>query len=305
MNSFKQLFKEDFWSALMENLLNWLVSSGPKILLILFILFILLKLSNALSQKIRKLMLRGVERVDSDNKAENERRINTLVGIVHQVAKVIIWVTMSIILLNEFGLEIGPILASAGILGLAVGFGAQELVRDFISGFFILLEDHIRVGDVVNINGIGGSVERIQLRTIILRDFSGTVHVFQNGKINSLANMSKVWSAAVLDIGVAYKENVDRVIELMKEVGEELANEPEYGEHMLEPMEVVGVDSLGESSVNLRVRIKTKPMQQWRIGREYRKRIKHKFDKEGVEIPFPQRTLHLTGDISSPAKPNT
>ncbi|HYX07835.1 MAG TPA: mechanosensitive ion channel family protein, partial [Bacteroidales bacterium] len=185
----------------------------------------------------------------------------------------------------------------AGILGLAVGFGAQELVRDFISGFFILLENQIRAGDVAIINGTGGLVEKIELRTTSLRDFSGTVHVFQNGKINSLSNMTKEWSAIVFDMGVAYKEDVDHVMKVMKEVGDEMKSSEEYGPNILEPIEIFGVDQFADSAVVIKARLKTKPIQQWTIGREYRRRLKIAFDREGIEIPFPHTTLYWGEEI--------
>jgi small-conductance mechanosensitive channel len=194
--------------------------------------------------------------------------------------------------------NIAPILASAGILGLAVGFGAQELVRDFISGFFILLENQIRAGDIAIIDGTGGLVEKIELRTINLRDFSGTVHVFQNGKISNLANMTKEWSAMVFDIGVAYKENTQQVMDLMKQVGDEMQNNPEFKDDIIEPIEVFGLDQFGDSALIIKARIKTKPIQQWRIGRAYRKRLKEVFDKHNIEIPFPHTTVYWGEEIS-------
>jgi small conductance mechanosensitive channel len=205
------------------------------------------------------------------------------------------------ILLKKFGVDIGPILAGAGIIGLAVGFGAQELVRDFISGFFILLENQIRVGDVAIINGTGGLVEKIELRTTTLRDFSGTTHIFQNGKINTISNMTKEWSAVVFDIGVAYKEDTDQVTEIMKQVGNELANDPDFKDLIINPLEIFGVDKFADSAVIIKARLKTKPLQQWGVGREYRRRLKKAFDKNDIEIPFPHTTVYW-GEKINPLK---
>ncbi|NQU87571.1 MAG: mechanosensitive ion channel family protein, partial [Mariniphaga sp.] len=218
---------------------------------------------------------------------------------VHSVWRIIIWVVFLMTVLRKFGVDIAPILASAGILGLAIGFGAQELVRDFISGFFILLENQISEGDVAVINGTGGLVEDIELRTTTLRDFSGVVHIFQNGKINSLSNMTKEWSAMVFDIGVAYKENTDQVIEIMKQVGADLQKDEEFGKKIIEPIEVMGLDQFGDSAIVIKARIKTKPIHQWTIGREYRKRLKYAFDENNIEIPFPHTTIYWGEEINS------
>jgi len=205
------------------------------------------------------------------------------------------------IILQKFGVNIGPILAGAGIAGVAIGFGSQELVRDFISGFFILLENQIREGDVAILNGTGGLVEKIELRTITLRDFSGVIHIFQNGKINSISNMTKEWSAMVFDIGVAYKEDVETVMAVMREVGEDLQKDENLKNDILEPIEIFGLDQFGDSALIIKARIKTKPIQQWTIGREYRKRLKKAFDERNIEIPFPHTTIYW-GDEIKPLK---
>ena len=196
------------------------------------------------------------------------------------------------LILRNLGIDIGPLLAGAGIAGLAIGFGAQELVRDFVSGFFILLENRVREGDVAIVNGTGGLVEEVGLRTLVLRDASGTVHIFQNGKIDTLSNMTKEWSAMVFDIGVAYKEDTDRVGEIMKTVAEEMSADSKYSSDILEPLEVMGVENFGDSAVVVRARLKTKPRQQWMIGREYRRRLKKAFDYHRIEIPFPHVSLY-------------
>jgi small conductance mechanosensitive channel len=172
-----------------------------------------------------------------------------------------------------------------------VGFGAQNLIRDLISGFFLVLEDQVRVGDVAIVNGTGGLVEAITFRTILLRDLSGVVHVFENGTINTLANMTKEWSGYLMDIGVAYKEDTDQVVAVMRRVDEELRQDPVLGPMILEPIEIFGVDDFAESAVIIKARLKTRPIEQWSVGREYRRRLKKAFDAEGIEIPFPQRSI--------------
>ncbi|MEE9219268.1 MAG: mechanosensitive ion channel family protein [Acidobacteriota bacterium] len=227
------------------------------------------------------------------------KRVATLTGLLTTLGAVLVWSVVVVICLGQIGVDIGPILAGAGVLGLAVGFGAQNLVRDLISGFFLVLEDQIRVGDVAIVNGTGGLVEAVTFRTIILRDLSGVVHVFPNGTINTLSNMTKEWSGYVLDIGVAYKEDTDRVVEVMKQVDEELRNDPDYDRHILQPIEVFGVDAFGSSEVVIKARIKTQPIQQWFVGREYRRRLKKAFDAKGIEIPFPHHSIYM-GEASKP-----
>jgi small conductance mechanosensitive channel len=223
---------------------------------------------------------------------ELQKQVDTLLGIAGSASRVLLWGIVLMLILRNIGVDIAPLIAGAGIIGLAVGFGAQELVRDVISGFFMLLENQIRAGDVAIINGTGGLVENVGLRTTVLRDLSGVVHVFQNGKINTLSNMTKDWSAMVFDVGVAYKEDTDVVTEVMNSVAEELQADPAYADKIKEPLEIFGVDSFGDSAVVIKARLKTRPIQQWAVGREYRRRLKKAFDEKGIEIPFPHRTLY-------------
>lgn len=227
------------------------------------------------------------------------KRVTTLTGLLRTLGVVILWAMVTILCLSQLGLDVTPILAGAGIVGLAVGFGAQNLVRDVISGFFLVLENQVRVGDVAIVNGTGGLVEAITFRTIVLRDLAGVVHVFPNGAVSTLANMTKEWSAYVIDVGVAYKEDTDRVVDVMRQVAEGLRQDPAYGPLILEPIEIFGVDAFGESEVTVKARLKTLPIQQWTVGREYRRRLKKAFDASGIEIPFPHRSLYF-GEASKP-----
>ncbi len=227
------------------------------------------------------------------------KRVATLVGLLRTIAMVLLWAVVLVIVLDQIGLDVTPILAGAGIVGLAVGFGAQNIVRDLISGFFMVLEDQVRVGDVAIVNGTGGLVEAITFRTIVLRDLAGVVHVFPNGTINTLSNMTKVWSGYVIDVGVAYKEDTDHVAEVMRRVAEELRQDPALGPMILEPIEIFGVDDFADSAVVIKARLKTYPIQQWNVGREYRRRLKKAFDAEGIEIPFPHRSIYV-GEATKP-----
>jgi small conductance mechanosensitive channel len=248
--------------------------------------------------KLEDALLTWREREEKEHIA-NEKRVKTLTGMLLTICLTLVWVIGIIMSLDQIGLDITPILAGAGIVGLAVGFGAQNLVRDVINGFFMILENQIRVGDVAIVNGTGGLVETITFRTITLRDLSGTVHIFPNGMVTTLANMTKEWAAYVMEIGVAYKEDTDRVVAIMREVGENLQLDPNLGRKMLEPIEIMGVDAFGESEVVIKARIKTLPIEQWSVGREYRRRLKKAFDRENIEIPFPHRTLYM-GEASPP-----
>jgi len=276
------------------NQVQW-QSLAASSLRILFILIAIWTASTVLKVLMRRLNLnlaRSAESAD-EHDAEAAKRVDTLVRLLRQILNIIIWVVGLLIILKELGIDIAPILASAGIVGLAVGFGAQNLVRDVISGFFMILENQVRVGDVAIINGTGGLVERINLRTIVLRDLAGVVHVFPNGTISTLANMTREWSAYVFEIGVAYKEDTDRVIALMKEVGAALRTDATIGPLMLDDVEVFGVDKLDDSAVIIKGRLRTQPIKQWEVGREYLRRVKKAFDAAGIEIPFPHRTLYF------------
>src|SRR5690554_6203724 len=294
----RDLFTTDFWEKLFENAQNWIITELPGLILLIIVLSIALRFSAFILKKLKKTMINRAEKGDKADIIEAEKRITTLIGILGGTISIFLWTVFLMIVLNKFGIEIAPILASAGIVGVALGFGAQELVRDFLSGFFILLENQIRAGDVAIINGTGGSVEKIELRTTTLRDFSGVVHIFQNGKINTLANMTKEWSAMVFDIRVDYKEDVDKAIRVIKEVDLELQKDEMFSGSILEPIEIFGVDALTESAVIVKARIKTRPIQQWTVGREYRGRLKKAFDKNNIKMPFPHTTVYWGDEIN-------
>jgi small conductance mechanosensitive channel len=238
-------------------------------------------------------------RTPGASKIEMEKRGATIGGILRRTVKTAIWIVAFVMTLNELDFDIAPILAGAGIVGLAVGFGAQNLVRDVISGLFMLLENQVSVSDVAIINGTGGLVEEINLRTTVLRGLDGTVHVFPNGGITSLSNMTREFSYYVFDVGVAYKEDTDRVVAVLREVADELRRTEQYGPSMLEPLDVLGVDQFADSAVIIKARIKTLPIRQWEVGREMNRRIKKRFDAEKIEIPFPHRSVYF-GEASLP-----
>ena len=254
---------------------------------------------------LRKAMDRTEDRLVRRHEREGEppsevaKRVSTIMKLVRQAVSMVFWGIVFLIVLREVGVNIGPILAGAGILGLAVGFGAQNLVRDIISGLFMLLEDQVRVGDVAIINGTGGLVEEVNFRTLVLRDLGGVVHVFPNGSISSLSNMTHDWSAYIFEIGVAYKEDTDKVVEVMEEVGAGLREDEYFGNLILEDLEIFGVDKFDSSSVVIKARLKTKPVKQWEVGRQYLRRLKYAFDERDIEIPFPHQSLYF-GEASRP-----
>lgn len=293
----KNLLSTEFWSRALSKAIDWAITDLPGIIIMIIALIIFLRVLKFSIYRFRRILVRRAEKDEKVDTVEAEKRINTLTGIVQGAVRIALYTIFIIMLLSKFGINVGPILASAGILGLAVGFGAQELVRDYISGFFMLLEDQVRTGDVAIINGTGGVVEKIELRTITLRDLNAVVHIFQNGKINTLSNMTKEWSAMVFDIGVAYKEDVDQVMEIMKQVGDDLQNDPYFGQKIIEPLEIMGLDNFGSSALIIKARLKTKPIMQWETGREYRRRLKIAFNKNNIEIPFPHTTVYWGKEI--------
>lgn len=277
----------------------WLITFGLRILLILILMFIFIKVAQAITDRLFKRYKRDKQERDDEFK----KRIETLGSISASLLTIVILIITAITILGLLKIPIGPVLASAGIMGVALGFGAQHLVRDVISGFFILLDDQIRVGDVVQIAGKGGLVEKINLRLTILRDLSGNVHYVRNGEINVVTNMTKEYSRYVFDVGVAYREDVDEVIEVIKQVDETMRNDPEFQNDILEPIEILGLDQFADSAIIIKARTKTKPIRQWAVGREFNKRLKKRFDEKDIEIPFPHVTLYMGQDKDGQSAP--
>lgn len=227
-------------------------------------------------------------------------RARTLLPLLRKTLVVLLTVMVVLITLSEVGIDIAPLLAGAGVVGLAIGFGAQRLVQDVITGFFILVEDAIAVGDVVTVAGTSGVVEDLSVRAIKLRDISGSVHTVPFSSVDTVSNMTKTFSYYVADIGVAYKEDTDQVAQVCREVVEGMRSEPAYGSNILEPLDVLGLDAFADSAVIVKVRIKTRPIKQWEVGREFNRRLKKRFDTLGIEFPFPHRTIFFGTDPETP-----
>jgi small-conductance mechanosensitive channel len=280
---------KDYVIDLVGKVTPWLQSHGLKILIIAAGAFVLNKLAKKLIERIIRIAVVGDKNI---SKEAEKKREDTLIRIFVWTINILILIIASLMILQEVGIPTGPILASAGIIGLAVGFGGQYLIRDLISGFFIILENQYRIGDVVNFDGTGGSVEDISLRMTTLRDLDGTVHHIPHGDIKRVANLSKHFARVNLDLGVSYSSNLEHVIEVVNKTGNELAEDPQYKEFIIKPPQFLRVNDFADSSVIIKILGETRPLKQWEITGELRKRIKIAFDREGIEIPFPQRVIH-------------
>ena len=275
----------------------WLLESALHVVIILALTWILLGLSRKGLARLRTHMQQDL------GDRERIKRLDTLERVFRYVAAVIITLVGGMLVLSAVGISIAPILATAGVLGIAIGFGAQSLVKDYFNGFFLLLENQVRQGDVVEVAGKGGLVEEMTLRYIRLRDFEGSVHYIPNGTIDSVTNRSRGFAFALLDIGVAYREDVDEVYAVMREVAAGMRSDPELGEKIVEDLEIAGVDKWADSAVIIRCRFKVMPLEQWTVRRAFLYRLKKAFNAAGIEIPYPHLTLYAGQDKDGSAPP--
>ncbi len=311
----------------LAEIIGWVVERPLRIVLILLVAWIAKKI-------IHKLIERAVDRLVRQSEADTEeqmesagkldissvaskailriqerqvrssQRIATIAAVLKSLATAAILAVAFLLCLSELSIDLAPLIAGAGIAGLAVGFGAQSLVRDFLAGIFILIEDQFGVGDVVDVGDTSGVIEKVSLRTTTLRDVNGVVWTVPNGEIHRTANHSQIWSRAILDIGVSYDTDIDHASEIMKRVADELWRENRSDATILEEPAVWGVQELGNDAVVIRLVVKTDPSEQWAVGRILRARIKYAFDAEGIEIPFPQRTVWIRNDDGGAANFN-
>ncbi|MDO9032804.1 MAG: mechanosensitive ion channel family protein [Hydrogenophaga sp.] len=284
-----------------ENLLDivarlW-ASTGPaaatalRITVIVTVAWILI---GVLQRAIRSFRIRVASRMED---RESAKRAETLGRVFRYLVAVVVTLVAGMLVLGEMGISVAPILGAAGVVGLAVGFGAQSLVKDYFTGFFLLLENQISTGDIVQLTSQhAGLVEEVTLRYVRLRDYDGRVHYVPNGQISSVINLTRSFSFAVLDVGVAYRENVDDVMAVMHEVARELRADKAFAEHILEDLEMAGVDQWGDSAVMIKCRFKVVAMRQWLVKREYLRRLKNAFDARGIEIPYPHLTVYAGQD---------
>ena len=261
---------------LSERFIIWLATSGLRILLIVALGWTAMRVITGLMTRLHKVM------VGSSVSIERVQRADTITGILRTVSLIFVLAVVVMMVLNETGINIGPVLATAGIGGLAIGFGAQTLVKDVISGFFLLVEDQMRIGDVVEVGGKSGVVESINLRTVRLRDVAGGVHIVPNGSVTIVTNLTRDFSRYVFDIPLARKEDPDRVFEVLRGIGEEMQKDPAFAGDILQPLEILGVDAVAAATVTVKARITTRVTKQWRVGREFNRRMKKKFDELGI-----------------------
>lgn len=249
-------------------------------------------LAQMLSRRLIGRAVRRLVRQGSGSKLSEEKREGTLIQVIVGAVSILVWLVAGMMLLSEFGVAIGPVLAAAGVAGIAVGFGGQYLIRDLISGAFVILENQYRAGDVVCFGTTCGLVEHITLRMTTLRDLDGTVHHVPHGEIKTVSNLSKDFSRVNINVGVPYSADLEHVIQVVNRVGEELAQDPEWKEHVLTPPAFLRVNEFADSAVMIKILGDTAPIKQWDVAGELRKRIKMAFDREGIAIPLPQRVVH-------------
>jgi small-conductance mechanosensitive channel len=261
----------------------WVFSSGLRVLLIVLVAYALCRMTALMVQRFEHELTDGAS-LDS---LEHTKRARTLGFAVNKIVTILIVGIAVVTILNELGVNVGPVMTGAGIAGLSIGIGAQSLVKDVLNGFFLILEDQVRVGDDVEINGTSGLVEQINLRTIVLRDIRGTVHVFPNGSVTTLANQSKDFSHYVIDLNISFKEDPDRVSSVVNEVDSDLRSDPDFAPLILEPVRIHGLVGFSDWSMQLRIQIKTVPQKQWTVGREFRKRLRMALNRHGIENPYP------------------
>lgn len=267
----------------------WLRTSGVKILAILVIAFLIKRFGKLIIERIIRKLVPPEQFLSEE--AEKKRE-DTLIRVFSGTVGVLVWIIAAMMILSEFGIDIAPVMAAAGVVGLALGFGGQYLIRDVIAGLFIIIENQYRVGDVVEFDDTSGTVEDITLRTTILRDLDGVVHHIQNGSFSKSSNKSKSFSRVNLNIGVSYNASLDKTIKVINNVGKELAKDKIWKEFIIEPPQFLRVDDLADSAVILKIVGEVHPLERWSVTGELRKRLKEEFGKENIEIPFPQMVVH-------------
>ncbi|RMG95435.1 MAG: mechanosensitive ion channel family protein [Chloroflexi bacterium] len=276
----------------------WLAEHGFRILLVLLLALV----GQRTLGWITRLLKQRIQQLDEAEDTELDRRTETFFGVIRNAGMVLIWGTAVLIILNEVGISIMPILASVGVAGLAVGLGAQTLVKDVISGIFILIENQYTVGDVVEIAGLVGKVEEMTLRTTELRDARGVLHIIPNGEIRIVSNHTREWSRAIVDVGVSYNTDITAALKTLTEIGENARQSPEIGQLILETPQVTGVEELGDWSVRLRIMVKTQPNQQHTVRRYLLRQIQDVFTEKGIELAFPRQDIMLLNVTNTTSK---
>jgi small conductance mechanosensitive channel len=270
--------------------LSGLVTGAVKVLIIVAVTWVLLWL---IKKAVRRLINARIPRIREESEEQLSSRSETLSGVVNRVISFVAWFIAFMMILTVFGINVAPIIAAIGVAGIAVGFAAQNIIRDYFHGFFIIMEDWFRVGEVATCSGQTGVVDSMGLRRTVLRDLNGTMHVIPNSRIDQTSNMAREWARINLDISVGYGENLDKVFQVLTDVCTKFKDDPEWGSSMLTTPEAVRVNNLGDSGIEIKIMGDTKPMQQWSLMGELRKRIKERFDEEGIEIPWPHTKVYF------------
>jgi small conductance mechanosensitive channel len=275
------LMGENFWQAVQ----NWLLTSGLRIIIIVLGCLVGYRSVRVLATRLESLIAGAAP------SEEEAQRARTLARVIRSTALVTIVIVTGLMILLELGLDVTPLIAGAGVAGVALGLGAQSLISDVIGGFFILMEDQFAVGDAIQVGSIGGGVEKMTLRATFLRDLEGTLHVVPNGEMRIVSNRTKGWSRAVLNLGVAYEEDIGRAVTALGKIGHDFYQDEEFAPLLLEEPTVTGVEALGDWAMTIRIMVKTKPGKQWDVARELRRRIKESFEREGIEMPYPRQEV--------------
>ncbi|MFO8009720.1 MAG: mechanosensitive ion channel family protein [Dehalococcoidia bacterium] len=270
--------------------LNTLITRALQVLLIVIVVLVVIAISKRV---VKRMLSRRIYRIREETPEELESRQNTIASVINQVIAFAAWLIAIVMILSVFGLNTGPLIAAVGVAGLAVGFAAQSIIRDYINGMFIVMEDWYRIDEVATISGTTGVVVDMNLRRTTLRDINGTMHIIPNSKADMASNWAREWARINLNVGVAYKEDINRVWKLLDEICQELSEDSDWGPNMITVPSVIRVDTLGDSAVELKVLGDTKPGKQWALTGELRKRIKNRFDQEGIEIPWPHTKVYF------------
>ena len=272
--------------------------NGIRIVAILAFAYLCTFVIGRILRELRKYTVKAMLRAGGGNEIELEKRAKTISGLTRKVLIVLVWTIAWLMILKEMNFDVRPLLAGAGVVGVAVGFGAQNIIKDVLGGLFLMLENQLRVNDIAVINGKGGLVEEINLRTTLLRSEDGAVNVFSNGSIQSLSNLTREFSYYVFTLGISYQNDTDRAVAILKDIGEALAAEDPYRALILAPLEVWGVDQLSNSAVMIKARFKTLPSQQWTVGREMNRRIKQRFGEEHIDLTPSTGPVYLMPQMS-------
>jgi small-conductance mechanosensitive channel len=270
-----------------------IASMLPALLRISVIVIIAVVYSWVLTLLIRKAVRIRLPDALWQTKEEAAERAGALASVLVRIMYMVVWIVASLMILSELHVDIIPILTTVGLGAVAVGLAAQHVIRDYLNGFFILIEDWYRVGEIIVIAGTGGKVEQVNLRRTVLRDLNGTLHIFPNGKVECVSNMTRDSARINLDVSVAYKENLDHVFKVINEVGQQMIDDENWGQDLLTVPKVERVHKLGDSGVEIKIMADTKPLEQWALAGELRRRIKNRFDEEGIEIPFPHTKVYF------------